>query len=211
MQKRVPHKHLPRKAELHNHAMGSPRVSPRPRSRARLENERQGELVGQYPSLEHAAVEAERFLRAAAVAAGSDDGVVQEPVRFVDSVEQAAGVAERGMPGGCGERAVGGEELRRDGGGRERAVDEEEGVDLVEALDGAALAQQFQQGGGGVAGGDRGRGRKHRRRSSRRHAGRKAQRRFACAVKSQPARHLRQSPAHGPHMTLVGPTLKSSG
>ena len=98
-------------------------------------------------------MEAERFLRAAAVAAGSDDGVVHEPVRVGDSVEQAARVAERAMPRGGGERAaVGGEELRRDGGDRERAVDEEEGVDLVEALDGAALVQQPQQGGGGVAG-----------------------------------------------------------
>jgi hypothetical protein len=55
------------------------------------------------------------------------------------------------------EGAVGGEEIGCHGQG---PVDEEVGVELVEALDGAALAQQLFEG-REMAGG--GRGRKHRK------------------------------------------------
>jgi hypothetical protein len=103
-------------------------------------------------------VEAERFLRVAAIAVGSDDGVVHEPVPVGDSVEQAARVAEGAISGVGGEHAVGGEKLGRDGRRGGGAVHQEVGVDLVEALDGAALAQQLLQR-GEMAGGDRGRGR----------------------------------------------------
>jgi len=72
-------------------------------------------------------------------------------------------------------------------------VDEEVGLELVEVLDGAALAQQLLQGREIVAGG---RGRKHRK------ARRSDKAVCVCEVWGKP-------PAHGPRMVLTGPWTKN--
>jgi hypothetical protein len=138
MKKRVNYKHLPHKSQFHDRGMDSQCVLPRLHPCARLEDRRQGELIGQRPPPEHETVKAERFLWAVAVR--SNEVVPHDPVRVRNSVEQVAGVAEGAMSWRRRERAVGGEEQRHSG-----AVDEDVGVgvELVELPDGATLAQQL--------------------------------------------------------------------
>lgn len=124
MQKRISHEYLLHKPQFNNHSMSGQRVLHCSHGRARLEDKRQRELIGQYSPLEDSTVKTERLLGAIAVGVRPDQGIVHEPVRLWNSVEQPAGMAESAISVTSGEGAVGGDELGGDGRHVREAVDD---------------------------------------------------------------------------------------
>jgi hypothetical protein len=90
-------------------------------------------------------------LRPGAVAVWSNEVVACDSVLVGNSVEQVAGVAQGAMPSAQTRTRSRRRGAAGEGGHRRGTVDEEVSVELVELLDGAALAQQIM----GMAGGGR--------------------------------------------------------